>query len=153
MAAVREAKAIWNGDLMKGTGAVTAVSSGRFDALPVSWAARTEAPGGKTSPEELLAAAHASCFAMALSAGLGRAGTPATRLEVAAKVTFDKVGNDWTVVSSDLTVDGTVPGIDEETFAKAADGAKEGCPISRALKGNVKLSVRAALAEHAEART
>jgi lipoyl-dependent peroxiredoxin len=152
MAATREARAIWNGDLMKGTGEVTAISSQRFDALPVSWSARTEAPGGKTSPEELLAAAHASCFAMALSAGLAKAGTPPTRLDVTSRVTFDKVGDDWTVTTSELTVNGTVPGIDQATFAKAADGAKDGCPVSRALKGNVTLSVKATLSERAEAR-
>src|SRR5881628_3314411 len=146
MAAIREARAVWNGDLMSGSGAVRAVSSGKFADLPVSWSARTEAPGVKTSPEELLAAAHASCFAMALSAGLARAGTPPKKLEVTSTVTFDKVGEDWTVVSSDLEVKGEVPSIDAAAFAKAAEGAKDGCPISRALKNNVKLSVRPTLA-------
>ena len=108
--------------------------------------ARTESPQGKTSPEELLAAAHASCFAMALSAGLARAGTPPKKLDVTSTVTFDKVGEDWTVVSSELEVKGEVPGIDAAAFAKAAEGAKDGCPISRALKNNVKLSVRPTLA-------
>lgn len=152
MAATRQAKAIWSGDLAKGSGQVTALSSARFEALPVSWAARTEMPEGKTSPEELLAAAHASCFAMALSGGLARKGTAPERLEVTALVTFDKVGDKWTVVSSELDVSGTVPGIDEETFAQAAEEAKEGCPISRALKGNVKLSVRPTLVAPTEAR-
>ncbi|MGH2471036.1 MAG: OsmC family peroxiredoxin, partial [Candidatus Limnocylindria bacterium] len=96
-------------------------------------------------PEELLAAAHASCFAMALSGGLARAGTPPNRLEVRARVTFDKVGDSWTVVSSELEVKGDVPGADAAKFAQAADGAKENCPVSRALKGNVKLSVKANL--------
>lgn len=146
MAAVREAKAVWKGDLVKGSGEVTALSSERFHALPVSWAARTEAPGGKTSPEELLAAAHASCFAMALSAGLGRKGAPPDRLEVTARVTFDRVGDAWTVVSSELTVQGTVRGMDERAFSAAAEDAKENCPISRALRGNVKLSVLPGLA-------
>src|SRR5438094_6829537 len=112
MAAIREARAVWNGDLMSGSGAVRAVSSGKFADLPVSWSARTEAPGGKTSPEELLAAAHASCFAMALSAALARAGTPPQRLEVSVQVTFDKVGGGWGVTKSDITVKGTVPGTD-----------------------------------------
>jgi lipoyl-dependent peroxiredoxin len=152
MATTREARATWSGELVTGTGEVSAVSSGRFDALPISWSARTEAPGGKTSPEELLAAAHASCFAMALSAGLARSGHPPARLEVTARVTFDKVGNDWTVTTSELTVNGTVPGMDEESFAKAAEAAKDGCPVSRAVKGNVKLSVRATLSERSEAR-
>ena len=145
MAATREARAVWNGDLMSGTGTVGAASSGKFTDLPVSWSARTEAPGGKTSPEELLAAAHASCFAMALSAGLARAGTPPKRLEVSSKVTFDKVGDNWTVVSSELEVKGHVPGTDAAKFKQAAEGAKDNCPVSRSLKGNVKLSVNATL--------
>ena len=145
MAATREARVVWNGDLMSGTGTVSAGSSGLFKDIPVSWSARTEAPGGKSSPEELLAAAHASCFAMALSAGLARAGTPPKRLEVSAKVTFDKVGDNWTVVSSALDVRGEVPGLDAEKFKQAAEGAKENCPISRALKGNVNLSVTPSL--------
>jgi lipoyl-dependent peroxiredoxin len=145
MAATREARAIWNGDLLSGTGSVSAVSSGKFTELPVSWSARTEAPGGKSSPEELLAAAHASCFSMALSAGLARAGTKPNRLEVRSRVTFDKVGDNWTVVSSELEVRGDVPGADPAKFAQAAEDAKENCPISRALKGNVKLSVKANL--------
>lgn len=146
MAATRQARAKWNGDLAKGSGEVSAVSSGKFNALPVSWGARTEAPQGKTSPEELLAAAHASCFAMALSAGLAKGGTPPESLEVTSTVTFDKVGENWTVVSSALDVTGVVPGIEAAAFAKAAEGAKDGCPISRALKNNVKLSVRSTLA-------
>jgi osmotically inducible protein OsmC len=145
MAATREARAVWNGDLLSGTGAVSAVSSGKFSELPVSWSARTEAPGGKTSPEELLAAAHASCFAMALSAGLTRAGMRPNRLEVRSRVTFDKVGDSWSVVSSELNVKGDIPGGDAAKFAEAAEDAKNNCPISRALKGNVKLSVNAAL--------
>lgn len=145
MAVRSTARASWEGDLAKGSGIVSAGSSGRFEALPVSWAARTEAHGGKTSPEELLAAAHASCFAMALSAGLGRAGTPPSRLDVTANVTFDRVSEKWTVVSSELEVRGAVPGLDAAAFAKAAEDAKEGCPISRALKGNVQLKVSATL--------
>ena len=146
MAATRQARAVWNGDLAKGSGEVSAISSGKFSALGISWGARTESPQGKTSPEELLAAAHASCFAMALSAGLARAGTPPKKLDVTSTVTFDKVGEDWTVVSSELEVKGEVPGIDAAAFTKAAEGAKDGCPISRALKNNVKLSVRPTLA-------
>src|SRR5256884_8175735 len=130
---------------MSGSGMVTAGSSGLFKDAPVSWSARTEAPGGKSSPEELLAAAHASCFSMALSAALARAGTPPKRLEVSAKVTFDKVGDNWTVVSSDLDVKGQVPGADAEKFKAAAEGARDNCPVSRAFKGNVKLSVSARL--------
>ena len=146
MAAKRQAKAVWSGDLMSGSGQVSAATSGKFADLPVSWASRTEAAGGRTSPEELLAAAHASCFCMALSNGLAKAGHPPTRLETTATVTFDKVGDGWSVTSSDIEVRGTVPGIDAAAFAKAAEDAKDGCPISRALKGNVKLGVRATLA-------
>lgn len=145
MAATRQARATWEGDLMKGSGEVTAISSRRFTGLGVSWAARTESPQGKSSPEELLAAAHASCFAMALSADLAKSGTPPRKLDVTSTVTFDKVADKWTVVSSELEVNGDVPGSDAESFRKAAEGAKENCPISRALKNNVKLSVNAAL--------
>jgi osmotically inducible protein OsmC len=145
MAAMREARAVWTGDLQSGSGVVSS-ATGKFKDLPVSWSARTEDPGGKTSPEELLAAAHASCFAMALSADLARAGMKPQRLEVGARVTFDKVADKWTVVSSELEVKGQVAGADAAKFAQAAEGAKENCPISRALKGNVKLSVKPTLA-------
>ncbi len=145
MAAVRTATVTWQGDLNDGTGSVSSGSSETFLDLPVSWSARTEEPGGKTSPEELLAAAHASCYAMALSGGLARAGTPPEHLHVEAQVTFDKVGDAWTVVSSALTVLGHVPGATHESFTEAAEAAKDGCPISRALAGNVRLSVEATL--------
>jgi osmotically inducible protein OsmC len=146
MSAIRRAEVSWSGDLASGSGTVNARSSGAFDSLPVSWAARTESSDGKTSPEELLAAAHAACFAMAFSADLGRAGTPPERLEVSAEVTFDKLDAGWRVVSSALTVRGTVPGMSAQDFVAAAEAAKDGCPISQALKGNVALSVDAALA-------
>jgi osmotically inducible protein OsmC len=145
MPAVRRADVTWQGDLLSGSGVVSAGTSGLFKELPVSWASRTEAPGGRTSPEELLAAAHASCYAMALSFGLANAKTPPTRLQVTATVTFDRVGDGFKVVSSALTVRGTVPGSDQEGFRKAAEAAKDGCPISQALKGNVQLSVQATL--------
>ncbi|MEA2651776.1 MAG: lipoyl-dependent peroxiredoxin [Chloroflexota bacterium] len=147
MAATRTATVTWNGNLATGSGTVSAGSSGLFTDLPVSWAARTEAPDGQTSPEELLAAAHASCFSMALSVGLDRAGTPPDHLHVSATVTFDKVGDAWTVTTSELDVLGVVPGTDEAGFDAAAQAAKDGCPISRALAGNVALSVTAALEE------
>ena len=95
MAATRSAHAVWDGDLLSGKGVVTASTSGAFDQLSVSWKARTEEPGGSTSPEELVAAAHASCFSMALSAGLGRAGTPPSKLEVDATVTFEQIEGGW----------------------------------------------------------
>jgi osmotically inducible protein OsmC len=146
MSATRSAHVVWNGDLPSGKGTVTATSSDTFNDLPVSWKARTEEPGGSTSPEELVAAAHASCFSMALSAGLGRGGTPPTKLEVDATVTFDQIEGGWKVASSALKVVGTVTGLDAEGFTAAAEAAKDGCPISSALKGNVELSVEATLA-------
>jgi osmotically inducible protein OsmC len=146
MAAERRAQTTWEGDLASGSGTFT-VGSGSIGPQEVSWTARTEEPGGKTSPEELLAAAHASCFSMALSAGLARAGTPPRVLETQAVVTFDKVGDGWKVVSSALTVRGDVPDADEAAFRAAAEDAKENCPVSQALKGNVELSVDAALNE------
>lgn len=145
MSAIRRAEVAWAGDLASGTGTVSAASSNAFTDLPTSWAARTETPGGNTSPEELLAAAHASCFAMAFSGGLGRAGTPPDRLAVSADVTFDKIEAGWRVVSSHLIVRGVVPGMSNEDFVAAAEVAKDGCPISQALEGNVAISVDAAL--------
>lgn len=145
MAAIRRAEAKWSGPLSTGSGTVSAISSAAFSSLPVSWSARTEASDGKTSPEELVAAAHASCYSMALSANLGRAGTPPDRLEVSAEVTFDKLDSGWKVVSSALTVRGWVPGSTAADFVAAAEAARDGCPISQALKGNVELSVEATL--------
>lgn len=145
MAAVRRADAAWDGDLTTGAGRVTASSSRAFAELPVSWASRTEESNGRTSPEELVAAAHASCFAMAFSSDLAKAGTPPEHLDVSATVTFDRVDGKWTVVSSELAVRGRVPGIDAARFREVAEGAKAGCPISRALQGNVRLSVEATL--------
>ena len=146
MAATRRADATWSGDLTTGSGTVSASTSAAFRDLPVTWAARTESSDGRTSPEELVAAAHAACYSMSLSGGLARNGTPAARLDVSATVMFDRVDEKWTVVSSALTVSGSVPGIDEATFERLADAAKDGCPISRALAGNVRLSVQATLA-------
>ena len=134
----------WSGDLQGGSGMIESVGSGAFGPLPVSWKARTEEPGGNTSPEELLAASHASCFAMALSYGLGNAGTPPERLDVTATVTFDQTGG-FKVKSSALEVSGKVPRVDAKAFQAAAERAKENCAISRALKGNVELSVKATL--------
>jgi osmotically inducible protein OsmC len=145
MAVVREASVTWSGDLIGGNGTINQVTSKAINGLPVSWAARTEVPGGKTSPEELMAAAHASCYAMAFSFGLGNAGSPPQKLEVSATVTFDKVGDGFKVVSSALKVSGQVAGIDAAAFKEAAEAAKDGCPISQALKGNVELSVEATL--------
>ena len=145
MPAVRRAEVVWEGDLMRGQGRVSAATSEAFRGLPVTWASRTEAADGRTSPEELIAAAHASCFAMALSAGLGRNRTPPERLAVRATVTFDRADGGWRVLSSALQVRGRVPGVDQEGFRRAAEAAKDGCPVSQALKGNVALSVEATL--------
>ena len=145
MSAIRRAEATWSGALTTGSGNVSAISSGSFTSLPVSWAARTESSDGKTSPEELVAAAHAACFSMALSGALGRAGTPPDRLDVSAEVTFDKLEAGWRVVSSALKVHGVVPGISREDFVAAAEATRDGCPISVALAGNVAMSVEATL--------
>lgn len=145
MAATRSATVTWNGTLAEGSGTVSSGTTELFTDLPVSWPSRTEEPGGATSPEELLAAAHAACFAMALSGGLVRGGTPADHVHVSAAVSFGKVGDAWTVTTSEIDVVGVVPGLDEEGFQAAAEAAKGGCPISRALAGNVSVSVTAAL--------
>lgn len=145
MAAIRTAEVTWNGALADGKGTIDYVTSGAYTRLPVTWASRTEAADGRTSPEELLASAHAACYAMAFSGGLGRNGTPPASLKVTATVTFDKVESGWKVVSSALTVRGNVPGLDAATFTRLAEAAKDGCPISGALKGNVNLSVEARL--------
>ena len=147
MAEVRTANVIWNGDLATGSGMVTYLSSGVVSRLPISWASRSSAHNGKTSPEELLAAAHSSCFSMAFSARLAKNGTPATVLDVRAEVTFDQVDGGWKVTTSVLKVKGTVPGIDAATFARLAEDAKDNCPISVALRGNVAVSVEPTLVE------
>lgn len=145
MATTRTATVTWTGSLADGSGTVSAGSTGLFVDLPVSWASRTESPEGRTSPEELLAAAHASCFSMALAGQLARAGTPPEHMHVSATVTFDKVGEAWSVTKSQLEVVATVPGMDEATFDEAAQGARDGCPISRALAGNVEIVVGSTL--------
>jgi lipoyl-dependent peroxiredoxin len=145
MAATRTAQAVWEHDLLRGHGTVQG-TSGALPPMDVSWSARTEASGGKTSPEELLAAAHAACYSMALSAGLGRMQKPPDRLEVRATATFDKVGDGWKVTTMELAVTGKVPGISAAEFEKAAQAAGQGCPISGALKGNVAITVHAQLA-------
>ena len=141
MAEVRTANVVWNGDLVNGSGMITYVSSGVFSRLPVTWASRTTAHNGKTSPEELLAAAHASCFSMAFSSRLAKNGTPAERLDVRVEIRFDQTDAGWKVAESAIKVTGNVPGIDKATFDRLADDAKENCPISAAIKGNVALVV------------
>jgi lipoyl-dependent peroxiredoxin len=145
MAAERTARAVWQGNLVAGSGEVSTETTSVLVNTPVTWAARTEAPDGKTSPEELLAAAHAACFCMALSGALDKAGTPPERLETTATATFDEVGEGWKVTTMVLQVKGKVPGVDAAAFEEAAQGAGEGCPISGALKGNVDIRVTAEL--------
>lgn len=146
MATIRRARVVWQGDLASGTGRVTAATSGAFSELPVTWASRTEAADGRTSPEELIAAAHAACYSMALSSELAKAGTPSTQLEVSATVTFDRVNGQWTVARSELQVTARVPGMAEDAFQAIAAAAKDGCPVSRALHGNVEITLAARLA-------
>jgi osmotically inducible protein OsmC len=145
MATTRQADATWGGDLLSGRGTVTAATTGVFADLPTTWASRIGEPAGVTSPEELLAAAHASCFSMAVSNELAKAGTPPTSVAVSAAVTGDKLESGWTVLSSSITVRGVVPGATEASFRDAAEKARDGCPISKALKGNIQLSVEAIL--------
>jgi lipoyl-dependent peroxiredoxin len=147
MAETRHASATWSGNLTEGSGMLQYISSGAFSRMPITWGSRTEAHQGRTSPEELLAAAHASCFSMAFANQLAKNGTVAERLDVRVDVTADKREAGWTVLSSAIKVTGVVPGIDAETFARVADAAKDGCPISRALAGNVELSVEPTLVE------
>jgi osmotically inducible protein OsmC len=137
------ATASWEGDLMSGKGRISA-QSGTFKDANLSWKARTEGAASHTTPEELLAAAHASCFSMALSNGLGKEGKPAKRIETTCTVEFGpKQGGGFEVKASRLEVKGWVPGIDQAAFQKAAEAAKDGCPISAALK--IALSVKATL--------
>jgi len=143
--AERTAEVTWTGTLAKGSGVLT-LRSGAMRELPVTWASRTERSDGKTSPEELIAAAHASCFSMAFSSMLDEAGMPPDRLEVSATCTLDKTDAGLRVTSSALRVRGVVPGIDEARFRAVAEAAKDGCPISNLLKGNATLSVEAELA-------
>lgn len=129
MATTRRAEAQWRGSLMEGNGEVSLVSSG-IGTYPVTWPARSAEPAGVTSPEELIAAAHSTCFSMALSHRLAGAGTPATLLQTSAEVDFQP-GTGITGIR--LTVRGEVPGMDAATFAEHASAAKEGCPVSKAL--------------------
>jgi osmotically inducible protein OsmC len=137
------ATAQWEGDLISGKGK-TSAASGTFRDAGLTWKARTEGAASMTTPEELLAAAHASCFSMALSHGLAQGGHPAQRIETSCTVEFGpKAGGGFEVKSSALEVKGWVPGVDQSAFAKAAEDAKNGCPVSGALK--IKMSVTAAL--------
>ena len=138
----RTAHVVWTGTLLEGRGTIESVGSGAFGPLDVTWASRAEAPAGLTSPEELIAAAHASCFSMALSSGLAKAGSAAERLETSATVTFVP-GTGITRVA--LAVRGSVPGLDEAGFVQQAEAAKEGCPVSQALAAVPEITLEAAL--------
>lgn len=142
--ATRMSETVWEGSLAGGSGTLTG-TSGALDGLPVTWASRTEQPGGKTSPEELAAAAHSSCFSMALAATLAEHKVQPTKLTVGSTVTLDEVGGKPTVVSSAITVTGVVPDIDEAMFQSIVQEAAELCPISRLFAG-AAITVDATLA-------
>jgi lipoyl-dependent peroxiredoxin len=144
---VREAALTWEGNVARGAGTITAASSGAFDALPYTLASRIATPEGKTSPEELLAAAHGACFTMSLGSELVKAGTPPERLEVRCVVTMDEVeGKGHQIVHSQIEAHGTVPGADEAGFAQAAEAADAGCPFSALIRASATVGVTATLA-------
>jgi lipoyl-dependent peroxiredoxin len=140
--AERRAEVVWEGDLPRGSGRFT-VGSWAMGEMSVTWASRTERSDGKTSPEELIAAAHGSCFAMALSNVLAEGGTPPERLEIDAVCTFDI--DNIKVSSVDLDIRGDVPDLDAQGFQSAVEQADQGCPVSNALRGNVEIRVNASL--------
>jgi lipoyl-dependent peroxiredoxin len=142
MAAERTAHVTWSGSLLDGSGTIDDVGSGAFGPLDVTWTSRTEESDGRTSPEELIAAAHASCFSMALSGALAKAGTPPERLETSATVTFVPGTG---ITKSALTLRASVPGVDEEAFRAAAESAKENCPVSKALAAVPEITLEASL--------
>ncbi len=143
MAAERTAEVTWRGSLQEGAGTIERVGSGAFGPLDVTWASRTEEPDGRTSPEELIAAAHAACFSMALSSGLAKADSPPDELHTSATVTFVP-GEGITKVA--LRVRGTVPGMDDAAFLEQAEAAKQNCPVSKALAAVPEITLDAALA-------
>ncbi|RDI75398.1 peroxiredoxin, OsmC subfamily [Gaiella occulta] len=144
---VREAGITWEGNLARGAGTISAASSGAFGALPYSAATRIGVPEGKTSPEELLAAAHGGCFTMSLASELTKAGTPPERLDVRCVVTMDEVeGKGHQIVHSSLEARGVVPGCDDAAFAQAAEAADAGCPFSALIRASATVAVSASLA-------
>jgi osmotically inducible protein OsmC len=143
---VREAEVGWEGNLARGSGTVSAASSGAFDGLPITIASRVGDPQGKTSPEELLAAAHATCYATSLAGELARAGTPPDRLDIRCVVTMDEVtGEGHRIVRSALSVRGRVPGSDAAAFAQAAEEADSGCSFSALIRASAEVTVEATL--------
>ena len=145
MAIERRAHATWDGDLRSGSGRFD-VGSGAIGGQEVTFASRFEDSGGKTSPEELIAAAHATCLSMALANVLAQAGHPPTRLDTDAVAILDQRESGFRIISMRLTVRGQVDGIEEDAFRAAAEEAKVGCPVSNALVGNVEITLDAALA-------
>jgi osmotically inducible protein OsmC len=143
MATERSASVVWQGDLINGSGTIDNVTSGALGPLDVTWASRSEEPNGRTSPEELIAAAWASCFSMALSSGLAKAGTPPEKLDTSATVTFQPGEG---ITRGALSVRGTVPGLDADGFRAAAEDAKQNCPVSKALAGIPDVTLEAQLA-------
>ena len=144
MGVERTATAEWRGDLMSGSGSVS-TESGVVNNATVKWSSRAEQADENTSPEELIAAAHATCVSMALAHGLAEAGTPAQRLESKAAATFDSVDGVFRLTTMKLTIEGEVDGLDEDAFRQAAEDAAANCPVSQALKGNVEVSLDASL--------
>ncbi len=145
MATEREAEVTWSGGLFDGSGQVSFLSSKTATDLDVTWASRTEAPEGKTSPEELIAAAHASCFAMAMSKQLKDRGGDTKELRVHATSSFEKTDAGFRITRMLLEARGKVEGIDSDAFNEAAEAAKVGCPVSNALAGNVQIELKASL--------
>lgn len=145
--AERRATVQWEGNLIQGSGKIVSVGSGAIAELPITWASRTERSDGKTSPEELIAAAHAGCYAMAFSHTLAQAGTPAKKLSVNATSTFEQVDGKFKISTINLDVRGIVPDLDQAGFEKAAQQAEQGCPVSNALRNNVQICVNAHLEE------
>jgi osmotically inducible protein OsmC len=139
----RRANVVWKGNLFEGSGNFDLASSEAVQDLPVTWASRTERADGKTSPEELIAAAHASCYAMALSNTLAEMGNEPEQLDISAVCTFDV--DQLKITTMVLDVRGNVPGLDEEGFRSANEQAEQGCPVSNALRGNVDIQVNASL--------
>jgi osmotically inducible protein OsmC len=146
----RQATVIWEGTLTEGNGTIS-TGSGAISNTPVTWASRVEAPGGKTSPEELLAAAEAECYTMVLSNMLAKQNTPSARLSVTATCTVERVPTGLKITTMRLDVTGEVDGVDEESFRRLAQEAEAACPVSNALRGNVEISVEASLKESVSA--
>jgi osmotically inducible protein OsmC len=145
--AFRKATTEWQGSAAEGSGSTTFVSSGAGGPFPVSLTSRTDPEDkSQTNPEELIAAAHSTCFAMAFSNVLSQNDTPPSQLDVSVRVTLDKAGEGFAITKSEITATGEVPGLDQEQFAKLAGEAEQGCPVSNVLRGNAEITLKATLA-------